>query len=246
MPDEDDKLVSLSGAPIYRHQEPDPGFHPPENEARFLPELSDHIERYLGPIESVFHEIVSEHAHIDVHWVPPNPSREFHTLVTSGMSDAAMSVPEGVDAPEFAELHITLPANWEVSQEAFNDEANYWPLRLLKSLARLPFVYRTWLGYGHTVPNGDPAEPYDASTGLCGALVFPSASVPEGFRTLRSRSGEEIFLYAVVPIHRDEMDYKLRRGVDALVDRFEAKGVSDLVDPGRDSVCRGRRWNPFS
>jgi hypothetical protein len=246
VPDEDEKLVSLSGSPIYRHAQPEPGFHPPETAGRFLPEISDHIERHIGPIESVFHEIVSEFAHIDVHWVPPNPKRKFHTLISSGMSDSPMNLPEGVDAPEFAELHITLPAEWSISQHAFQEEANYWPIRLLKTLARFPSVHQTWLGYGHSLPNGDPPEPYDGSTELSGAVILLSPSVPEGFRVLRSGSGEEIFFLAVVPVHQDEMDYKLRRGVESLTDRFDAKGVSDLIDPGRESACRRRRWNPFS
>ena len=31
------------------------------------------------------------------------------------------------------------------------DEKWYWPIRLLKSLARLPIASDTWLGFGHTM-----------------------------------------------------------------------------------------------
>ena len=31
------------------------------------------------------------------------------------------------------------------------DEKWYWPIRLLKSLARLPIASDTWLGFGHTL-----------------------------------------------------------------------------------------------
>lgn len=241
---DDEKPVSLSGAPIYQHEAPEDGHHGVAPEGRFLEEISDHIERHLGPIEMVFHELQSEFVHVDVHWVPPNEKRPFHTLVSSGMSDLPMAVPDGVDAPRFAELQITLPPHWQVSQQAFQDEACYWPVRLLKMMARMPHVYDTWLGIGHTVPNGDPPAPYDDSTALCGALVLSSPQVPEDFLTLHAGSGEEIVFYAVVPLHADEMEYKLRRGMDALLPRFDKADVSDVVDPARASVCK-RRWNPF-
>lgn len=243
---EDEKLVSQSGSPILRHEEPEDGFHPPEREAEFLPEIEKHIEKYLGPVECVFHEIVSEFVHIDVHWVPPNGKRPFHTLVSSGMSDLPMKTPEAEAVPRHAELFVTLPASWRVGQAEFDDEANYWPIRQLKHLARFPHVYQTWLGYGHTIPNGDPPEPFDASTNLCGAMIFPSPTVDRGFHALTTSAGEEIAFFAVVPLHADEMAYKLREGADALVDRFDDHDVADVIDPARPSVCRRSWWNPFS
>src|SRR5690606_33353617 len=119
----------------------------------FIEEISNHIERYLGPVSSVFHELVSDTIHIDVHMVLPNEGCEDVRLVTSGMSDLPMSVPEDAGCPGFAELMVTLPAGWKLDQASFQDENWYWPVRLLKSLARLPHKHATWLGFGHTVPN---------------------------------------------------------------------------------------------
>lgn len=31
--------------------------------------ISNHIEKYIGKIDCVFHEIISDKVHIDVHWV---------------------------------------------------------------------------------------------------------------------------------------------------------------------------------
>ena len=215
MAQEEAELVSLSGSPIYRHEAPEPGFHPPTDAARFLDEISDHLEQHLGPIEAVFHEIISEFAHIDVHWIPPNPKRPCHTLVSSGMSDAEMTLPDGVEVTPFAELFITLPPTWSISEEAFRDEANYWPLRLLKTLARLPATYNTWLGFGHTVPNGDPAEPYDDSTELCGAIVLPLAHdfARVRFADDEDRRGDRVLLRRPDPSRRDELQAARRRRV---------------------------------
>ena len=29
----------------------------------------------------------------------------------------------------------------------------FWPIQMLKFLARFPHEYKTWLGWGHTIPN---------------------------------------------------------------------------------------------
>jgi len=56
----------------------------------------------------------------------------------------------------WAELVLCLSRDWPVGQTDINDERHFWPLPWLWKLARFPHEYRTWLGYGHTVPNGDP------------------------------------------------------------------------------------------
>src|SRR5262245_23182027 len=118
-------VVSLSGSPIYHHSEPAP-FEAPRGE-ECLEQISDHIEEHLGKVASVFHEIVSDTVHIDVHIVKPDEDFPFTRLVTSGMSDLPMTIPAGTDVPRFMELMITLPGNWRLDQESFKDEAWYWP-----------------------------------------------------------------------------------------------------------------------
>src|SRR5262245_19498833 len=86
---------SESGNPIYRHE---PSDKPPDfamGNQENIEAISRHIERHLGEYPTVFHEIVSHLVHIDVHFVAPNTQRPYHTLITSGMSDRPMTVPEG-------------------------------------------------------------------------------------------------------------------------------------------------------
>ncbi len=149
-----------------------------------------------------------------------------------------MSVPEGFDAPKFIEVLMTLPGNWRLDQESFKDEQWYWPVRLLKGLARLPHKHKTWLGWGHTVPNGDPAEPYASSTRLCGAIVLPSVTVPEGFHKLRIDQDKEITFFSIVPLYEEEMSLKLRSGSNELLNRFDKANVNDIVDPSRRNSAK--------
>lgn len=236
---DDGKLVSLSGAPIFRYTDGEKEWEAPHGE-ECLEAISAHIERHVGPVEMVFHEILSDTVHIDVHQVAPTPERPFHTLVTSGMSDLPMAVPEGSGVPRHLELMVTLPADWQLSQEAFQDERWYWPVRLLKFLARFPHKYDTWLGWGHTIPNGDPATPYADNTGLCGAIVLPSVNVPGEFHELGIDAGKTIHFMSLVPLYEDEMNFKLRKGSDELLERFDRNRISDIIAIDRKNVCKKR------
>ncbi len=236
------KVVSLSGQPIYHHDEPAP-FAPPQGE-EFIEEISEHIERHLGAISTVFHEVISDTVHIDVHIVPPNQDFAGVRLITSGMSDLPMAVPEGLEGLRFAELMLTLPADWKLDQESFEDETWYWPVRLLKTLARLPHKHDTWLGFGHTVPNGDPEEPYAPGVPFTGAIILPPVTTPPEFSHLSIPDAKDIQFYSVVPLYPEEMALKLRKGSDELLDRFDRHGVNDAISLSRKNVAKKRIW-PF-
>lgn len=232
------EIVSMSGSPIYRHGEAAPWQAPKGEEC--LEQISDHIEKHLGKVETVFHEIVSDTVHIDVHFVKPTSEFPFVRLITSGMSDLPMTTPVGSDAPQFVELLTTLPADWHLDQKSFESETWYWPVRLLKSLARLPHSYKTWLGWGHTIPNGDPPEPYAKNTRLCGSIVLPSITVSDNFHTLFIDDRKTITFYSVVPLYEEEMNFKLRSGTDALLDKLSKRNVTDIIDPSRVNVSK--KW----
>lgn len=205
-----------------------------------LEEISDHIEKHIGPIQSVFHEIVSDTVHIDVFWVAPSEKRPYHTLITSGMSDRPMHVPEELEGLAFMELMVTLPSTWRVDQEAFEDERWYWPVRTLKFLARFPHKFDTWLGYGHTIPNGDPPEAYASNTKLNGIIILASPQVPDDFPTLKTNDGTTIHFMSCVPLYQEEMNLKLKKGADALLELFDKHGLSEVIDPDRKNVARKR------
>lgn len=219
---------SPSGAPILRHT----ASAPSDDVAHADDErIANHLSGVLGGESMVFHELVSDRVHIDVHMFAPTPERQSFVLATSGMSARAMTMPAGFEQPEqwcFGELMMILPPTWKLAQRDFDDERNYWPVRLLKMLARLPHEYATWLGWGHTIPNGDPARPYAPGTELCGAMVIP----PFAFgRELFEVPGEPIVhVYQVLPLTAAEMDFKLRSGVDALLERMEAAD-DDIYGP---------------
>ncbi len=115
--------------------------------------VEQHIKRAFGEFDHVFHELVSPDIHVDICVVPPSEERDYYTLVTMGMGAHRMNVPEELTEYhlERAELAIALPSDWKLDEESMKDERWYWPVGLLKVLARLPIASDTWLGFGHTI-----------------------------------------------------------------------------------------------
>ncbi|HEX6787601.1 MAG TPA: suppressor of fused domain protein [Gaiellaceae bacterium] len=233
---------SPGGSRIIRHEAPSGDAPSTSGDPDLIAAIDAHLDACFGKADrSVFHEVVSTSIHIDVHLVPPSDEFPVQRLVTSGMSEAPMTVPEGFDDTPFAELTIALPPDWPMSDRAFSDERVYWPIRLLKSLARLPHQYSTFLTHGHTIPNGDPPRRYTRGTSLCCALIVPPLFSPEEFTTLELTGERIVRFLAIVPIHEDELRLKLDQGSDALYELFNAQNVSDVVDPDRPSVVPGQR-----
>ena len=242
--------VSSGGSVLYRHTRAVPR-EIAVGDSEIIEAVSAHIEKHIGPVEKVWHEIVSELVHLDVHHVKPSVDRPYHTLVTSGMSQAPMSVPEGYPMA-YAELLCVLPAEWPMTQEAFKDPRVFWPIQALKRSARLPHEFDTWLGPGHTIPNGDPAEPYAPGIPHTGVMItWPLILSPET-SVIDIGAGRQAQLLMMVPLTDAEMNYKLQKGSDALEELIDKSQMTpwDLFRSDRPSLV-GRSmtkknwWWPF-
>ena len=234
--------VTEGGSVVHRLQERAGELEIATGDAELIEAVGGHIAQYIGEPDSVFHEIISDLVHIDVHVVKPTPQRPWLTLVTSGMSERPMTTPEELEGMDYAELMMCLPPDWPIGEEFanFSDEENYWPIRGLKFLARLPHEYETWLGPGHTVPNGDPPAPFHDGTKLCCLLVVPPVGAKEGVEVLTLPDGRRVNFYSVLPLYKEEMKLKLRRGADALGAKLAELPLEQLFDPGRKNVAAKR------
>jgi hypothetical protein len=191
--------------------------------------VNTHITSHFGKPAGVLRQGDPAEA-IDMHILAPTEERPRFTVVTSGMSRRAMH-----GAPELyarAELVIALPPDWPLEQSALEDERNWWPLRLLQNLSHMPHATGTWLGFGQTIPHG---EPYAENTSLCCALLLPPVWTPDGFATLTAGEHTVQFL-GVYVLHPDELQYKLDHGTEAMFERLRQGQVTELVNLTRPSV----------
>lgn len=195
--------------------------------------IEKHIEHYYGNFEFVFHEKVSPDIHVDICLIPPSEECNWYTLVTMGMGAHLMNVPNQLkeEQLERAELVICLPEYWKLDKEHLKDEKWYWPIRLLKELARFPGENNTWLDWGHTVSYDGPLS---YTTELCASILINPPCGNVGGNTCTLPDGEEVNFYQVIPLYRDELEYKLKNGTQKLLDKMNDNIL--LVNPHRLNV----------
>lgn len=195
--------------------------------------IEKHIEHYYGNFEFVFHEKVSPDIHVDICLIPPSEECNWYTLVTMGMGAHLMNVPNQLkeEQLERAELVICLPEYWKLDKEHLKDEKWYWPIQLLKELARFPGENNTWLGWGHTVSYDGPLS---YTTELCASILINPPCGNVGGNTCTLPDGEEVNFYQVIPLYRDELEYKLKNGTQKLLDKMNDNIL--LVNPHRLNV----------
>ena len=196
--------------------------------------IEQHIQSTFGAFDQVFHELDSPDIHVDICVVPPSERRNYYTLVTMGMGAHRMNVPKELAEYklERAELAIALPPDWKLDKDSMQEQRWYWPVGLLKVLARLPISNDTWLGFGHTM---EKQSPFAEDTELCAAILTgpQDMDLDTCGEVCILPGGEEVNFYQVLPLYREEMEYKLEHDADALLERLAA--VSFVVCPDRPS-----------
>lgn len=205
---------------------------------RHLRELDAHLGTYFGNNRWVCHETASSIVHIDVHIIQPTRERPVFTLVTSGMSDLDMCVPQGVSSPRVSEICLCLPENWALDPATITQATPevFWPIRMLKQVARYAHANDTWLAEGHTIGSVERPVPFDPAGRFIGVFLNGPAELPPGGDVVQVGPGRSIPLLSVIPILREELGFKLQSGTAGLKQKLAAHRVTELLDPNRASI----------
>ena len=110
--------------------------------------------------------------------------------------------------------------------EAWNDEANWWPIRLLKGLARYPHENKTWLYADHSILWSDPPQPFASSTRMTSVLLLRPKLIPPDAQVIHVRKNGHIQLWGVYPLHHEELELKQRQGSSGIETLFEENGIT--------------------
>ena len=134
-----------------------------------------------------------------------------------------------------AEIYCLSHGDWPLDKEVDDlPSSAFWPLATLTFLAQFPHQYKTWLAYGHTVPNGADYAPLDSSVGF-GGVVLGWGDGPLG--GLTAEDGQRIMLYEMIPCYQEEIEYKLKYGMDELHRLLQEHGALGMLDPKRPNLC---------
>ena len=201
-----------------------------------LDEYESYVQKCLGEYESVFHEMVSPDIHLDIILIPETEACPYKKLVTMGAGAYKMNVPKEYKKYnlEHAEYVIYLPANWDIQS---SEEKDYWPIRLLKNIARLPIYCNTWLAYGHTLQAKADGSPYVDGIKFNNSILCDALGMDGKFMNLKMSSGKEICFYQIVPIYQEELDLKTNKGADELLQLLSENETFPVIDVNRKNVA---------
>ena len=185
-----------------------------------MEQFGEYVTKKFGRYSEVAHEIVSPDIHVDIIIVPPTEKCQYYKLITMGMGAYKMNIPRELKEYELerAELVLYLPPTWNIKSDK---EEDYWIIRQLKVLARLPIQANTWLGEGHTVSSDENNTPYAENTKFCSMLLLNALDLEQKELNLRIESIGKINFYQVIPLYKEELEYKQNHGVEKLLNLFD-------------------------
>ncbi|WP_196887283.1 suppressor of fused domain protein [Aureivirga sp. CE67] len=185
----------------------------------------------------VFDEIKSKTIHRDIYFIKATDDRPYHILLSCGMSALPMAIPEGIESSEFVETMILLPKDWNLEYESFNDEKNYWPIRIMKEIMMLPHKNKTWFGYGHTY-GLEEEEEFAEGIGFNSIMLAYSIELSDDFTQIELENGKVVDIYTLIPLYKEELEFKKEYGATALLERFDKFEIEEIVEIGRKNVCK--------
>jgi hypothetical protein len=200
---------------------------PDESSLKFASARETVYHELFGEAQGIFREDVPLLPRIDVRtYVRSSQRGNVFAIVTSGMSDLRMRVPPDVgdDAPRRVELIF------------YCSEPKREYVETLRWVARFAHDQRTWLSFGHTLPNGSPPAPFWGSEILDTLLFMPTIvtrdqKLPEALVV----AGDPVHFLWVVPLSTAECNLKLTKGFGAVLDLFEKNRHPYVFDPTRRS-----------
>jgi len=162
-------------------------------------------------------------------------------LMTNGLSAYEMPVPEKVKGREFIELYFCLPSYWDLEDQT-NSNTN-WVFPWIQRLAKHVIEKKTWYGHGHSMPCGAEKKPLSDLMKQNHFFLVDPILLEEELAPL-DLGDKTVFFLSIIPIYKDELDFKVARGTFKLLEVFNLKGVNEKLDDFRFTTLRGK-WKLF-
>ena len=202
------------------NEETTPKYYYSEKE---MDKVSNYIEQQYGKYDLVGHEKVSTDIHCDIVIVPPTEEQPYYKLVTMGAGAYQMNVPKKMRpyVCDRAEYVVFLPKDWNLESAK---EEYYWPIRMLKTIARLPISTNDWLCDSHDVQLASDGATLAENTGFNSCVLMPSVGI-DGQEVKPLKLGlfdKKVAFYQLYPLYPEELQFKLEHSFDELMERLDA------------------------
>lgn len=162
-------------------------------------------------------------------------------VMTNGLSDYKMPVPEKWQGYEHTELYFCLPSYWE--WDALDNPQMNWIYPWIQRLAKHVVEKNTWFGHGHTMPCGADMKPLSATMQQNHFLLSLPILLEDELKPVMVNE-KTIYFLAIIPIFKNELDYKNQKGTLKFLQKLMSGGITEKLDDYRTSISRGK-WRFF-
>jgi hypothetical protein len=166
-----------------------------------------------------------------------NFDNQLRILITNGLSDFKMEVPEKVVGREFNEIYFCLPSYWDVNDRE-NSNMN-WIFDWIQRLAKHVVSKNTWFGHGHTIPCGNPFKALSSTMKQNHFFLSDTMLLTDELNPVELED-KTVYLLSIIPIFEEEMDYKQGKGTLKLSQRLMNHGITEKLDDYRGTVLRSK------
>ena len=158
-------------------------------------------------------------------------------VVTNGLHNYFMPVHEKLKGREHNELYFCLPSYWE--WEDLDNPRTNWVFHWIQRLAKYVVEKETWFAHGHTMPCGAEKLPLSPTMKQNFFLLSDPLLLEREMGELKLGDKTVHFL-SIIPIFKNEMEYKQSRGTFKFMQKLENKGVTEKLDDFRYSVMKNK------
>ena len=207
-----------------------------------LGHVKKHIDQYFGTFTQILSVDGNPDLPIQIVLIPPRLEHDYYTLVTLGLSRHRMKFPEERqdEKLERAELLINLPRYWKLTESGCKEDRWSWPIQMMLSIVRFALNDpEVGLESRTTLMEGDDGIPFAENTELRGTILLWPGPLDQDAFACRLPSGEEVNFYQVIPLYREEIQFKRENGSDALLDLCQDESL-EVINPKRLNVVNDR------
>lgn len=177
--------------------------------AEEIEEIQNFIADQFGEIECIAHEKESALGlHVDLAVVKPTEERPYYTVCTVGIGAYRMTMNKEDrlenHTPEYYEFLIHLPADWVVlPEDGYDKEENWWPIRLLKTVAAEPKLSNECFKFNEIVSYKRSDETQKSTS------VYIDYPLPDPYYStlFTTSSGRSVQFLQIIPLTDEEANH---------------------------------------
>ena len=162
--------------------------------------------------------------------------KDCRVLMTSDLHLYSMNNAESTKH-KYLELYFELPSYW--SEKDLEDSENSWVFSILSRLKNHVVEKNTWFGDGHTMQANEKNKSIASNMKQNYLMLSEPIHLSEYLKSF-SIGTQNIEFLAIIPIFRQEFQYKQAYGTDKLREVFEEREVTERLDEFRQNLVKSR------